>query len=202
MFKNILFILVWILVFFSSETFSQSPWEIDKNKDGILVYTRVEKDSEFKSFKAITIIEASPSEIVKLLINTDGYINWFGYTKTSDILKKESDAQYNYVETIFPWPYKNRDMVYKMVVDTSNSEAVMISLDGLPEYIPEKKRLVRMEKASGYMLLNSRGDNTEVIYVFHSEPGGKIPVRLANNSIAELPFKTLSGMKNVLEAEN
>ncbi|MFZ1805964.1 MAG: hypothetical protein WAU36_02015 [Cyclobacteriaceae bacterium] len=107
--------------------------------------------------------------------------------------------QYNYVETIFPWPYSNRDMVYRMSINESINGAVKIALEGLPDYVPEKKGIVRMRKAEGYILLQPMGEKTELIYEFHSEPGDNIPLWLANNSIAELPFRTLSGLRKILK---
>ncbi|MCP4985931.1 MAG: hypothetical protein GY928_07650 [Colwellia sp.] len=163
------------------------------------VYTRVEKDSDFKSFKAVIKVNASTDEIMKILEDADSYTKWYGYTKTSKLLKQEKGIQYNYVETIFPWPYNNRDMVYRMSIDTFSSEAIKISLKGMPDYISKKRGIVRMKKAEGYILLRSLRYNTEIIYVFHSEPGDNIPSWLANNSIAELPFKTLSGLRKILK---
>jgi hypothetical protein len=184
------------------DAFPQTSWEIDKNKDGIAVYTMMEKDSDFKSFKAVVRVDASKDEIIKLLKDADSYTKWYGYTKTSKVLKQEKDVQYNYVETIFPWPYSNRDMVYRMSVDTSNPAATKISLEGIPDYIPEKRGIVRMQKAEGYILLKPLDGITEITYVFHSEPGAHVPVWLANNSITELPFKTLIGLREILQGEN
>ena len=195
---NPLVLLLCLLMFTSLETFSQSPWKIDKGKDGIRVYTRVEKSSDFKSFKAVMLTDASKDEIIELLRRADSYVEWYGYTKTAEVLKKEKSAQYNYVETIFPWPYDNRDMVYRMSIDTSDLSATKISLVGIPDYIPERKGVIRMQKADGYILLKPLNVGTEITYVFHSEPGN-IPAWLANNSIAELPFKTLSGLRTMLK---
>jgi len=190
------------ITFFSVQDFSQNNWEIDKNKDGIKVYTRVEKGSNFKAFKAIVEVDNTIGEIIKILKNVSEYTNWYGYIKTSKLLKTENDIQYNYVETIFPWPYSNRDMVYKMSIEKYSSGAVKILLKGLPNYIPKKKGIVRMKKAEGYILLQPNNGKTEIIYVFHSEPGKNIPAWLANNSIANLPFKTLSGLKKMLKEKN
>jgi len=190
------------ITFFSVQDFSQNNWEIDKNKDGIKVYTRVEKGSNFKAFKAIVEVDNTIGEIIKILKNVSEYTNWYGYTKTSKLLKTENNIQYNYVETIFPWPYSNRDMVYKMSIEKYSSGAVKILLKGLPNYIPKKKGIVRMKKAEGYILLQPNNGKTEIIYVFHSEPGKNIPAWLANNSIANLPFKTLSGLKKMLKEKN
>jgi hypothetical protein len=183
----------------SFRTFSQATWELDKNKDGVKVYTRVEENSSFKSFKAIMTVDASIDELLKILKNTASYTKWYGYTKTATLLKREKNIQYNYVETIFPWPFRNRDMVYKMTTDEFNKNSIKISLQGIPNYVQEKKGIVRMKKAEGYISLQHSGNKTEVIYVLHSEPGDNIPTWMANNSIAKLPFKTLSGLRKVLK---
>jgi hypothetical protein len=181
------------------DVFSQASWEVDKNKDGIVVYTRAEKNSSFKSFKAVATIDASTDEIINILKNVDSYTKWYGYTKTSKLIKQENGVQYNYVETIFPWPFANRDMVYRMSINSLPSGVVEISLNGLPDYIPEKKGITRMKKAEGYLLLKPLNGKTEITYEFHSEPGDNIPTWLANNSIAELPFKTLLGLRAVIK---
>lgn len=191
--------LIIIFVLISLMTRSQTPWEIDKREEGIVVYTRVEKNSDFKSFKAVMTVDASTDEIIEILTNADDYVKWYGYTKTSKVLKQEQDVQYNYVETKFPWPYSNRDMVYKMSVDTSDAKEVIILLEGIPDYIPEEKGIVRMKKAAGFILLESMGKNTRITYQFHSEPGNSIPVWLANSAIAELPYKTFLGLRKMLE---
>jgi len=184
---------------FSMQGFSQNNWEIDKNKDGIKVYTRALKDSDFKSFKAVIEVSASSDEIIKILKNADAYTKWYGYTKTSKLLKTKNEIQYNYVETIFPWPYENRDMVYKMSIKKYSSGAVKVLLKGLPNYFPEKKGIVRMKKAEGYILLKPKNGKTEIIFYMQIDPGGNIPSWLANNSIASLPFETLSGLRKILK---
>lgn len=197
-------VLVSILVLLSFETLSQNLWELNKHQDGIKVYTKVEEGSAFKAFKAIVLVNASVDEIIEVLKNVDRYTEWYGYTKTSKLLKHENGVQYNYVETIFPWPYKNRDMVYRMAMNgghpnAEHPEEVEISLVGIPDYLPEKKGIVRMKKAKGYILLQPLNDKTQVTYEFHSEPGDNVPTWLANSSIAELPFKTLFGLREILE---
>lgn len=198
---NFRVVLVSIFIILLSESRAQSQWMMDKHKDGIEIYTRYEPGSGFKSFKAIAIVAANTDEIVGVLQDADSYIDWYGFTRTSKLLEQRENEQYNYVETIFPWPYQNRDMVYKMTIETINEDTTKISLTGLPDFIPENEGIERMQKAEGYILLIPRNQQTKIIYVFHSEPGDNIPTWLANNSIAELPFKTLSGLKSILKKE-
>ena len=92
-------------------------------------------------------------------------------------------------------------MVYRMSIDTLTTGAIKIALKGIPDYMQEKNGIVRMTEAEGYILLQPVDSGTEVIYIFHSEPGDNVPPWLANNSIAELPFKTLSGLREMLKEE-
>ncbi len=193
--------LLSISMCFPFKVLSQSPWEIEKNKEGIEVYTKIEEGSDFKTFKAVMVVEASFSEVISVLKDADNYTKWYGFTKTSKVLEQQKGIQYNYVETMFPWPYSNRDMVYKMSISHLNSEEINISLKGIPDYIPAKKGIVRMQSAEGHIVLKRQNGATKVIYTFHSEPGNKVPVWLANNSIAELPFKTMLGLRTVLTEE-
>lgn len=176
----------------------QNSWQIDKQKDGITVYTRLLAGSEFKAFKAIMTVDASINKILDVLKKADAYTDWYGYTKSSRILLQEQSVQYNYVETIFPWRYANRDMVYRMSFHLTDPEEVRINLEGVPDYTPPNEGIVRMLKAEGFIVLKAIDEHTEIIYQFHSEPGDGIPSWLANASIAELPFQTLSGLRSIL----
>lgn len=201
MHKTTTILLLSIGAFMSSNTFAQD-WELDKNKDGIAIYTRFEQNSAFKSFKAKTLVGATTADIIEILKNADDYVEWYGFTKTSRLLERNEGVQYNYVETIFPWPFSNRDMVYKMSIDSIEPGMIKIFLEGLPDYIEDKKGIVRMKLAKGYIQLQRLDDQTAITYVFHSDPGDHIPPGLANHSIAELPFKTLIGLRKRLEEKN
>ncbi len=181
------------------EAFPQDSWEIALNKEGIEVYTKDENGSDFKSFKGIVSITAPKELIIKLLKDGDNYKKWYAYTESSKLLKKEDGVQFTYVETNFPWPFRNRDMVYSTRIDASDAQKVKVSLIGLRDYIPEKKGIVRMDKAEGFILLEEISNKTKVTYVFHSNPGRGIPAGLANRSIADLPFKTLFDLREIAE---
>ncbi|QNL21477.1 hypothetical protein HZR84_05865 [Hyphobacterium sp. CCMP332] len=194
-------VLIWILslaILNPMIAFTQSTWTPEIQKQGISVYTKAEKYSDFKSFKAEVELPAKIEEVLQVLKDGAHYVHWFGFTKTSRSLKKEGDVQFIYMETIFPWPYANRDMVYMMSFDTKSPNETLIILKGIPDFLPEKRGIVRMEKANGSILLQSEGEITKIRYVFHSEPGGRIPHWLANNSIAELPYQTLLGLRQML----
>ena len=121
MFRTILYISTLTLIFFSLQVYSQnSEWGIEKNKNGIRVYTRKTDASPIKEFKAITMIDASFKTLVKILDDSDNYSNWIANCDFSKTLKKVSDGErIDYAKIKVPWPLSDRDMIskYKYSID-------------------------------------------------------------------------------------
>lgn len=192
-------VITWVMFVACQQGNAQPAWELTKDNDGIRVYTRAEKGSAYKSFKAVARFHASAKDIVDVLRDADRYADWYGFTKTAKLLTRENDVQYHYVETIFPWPYQNRDLIYKMWEEVADAKMIILHVVGIPDFLPQVPDVVRMKKAQGQITLTAVTNNeTEVVYEFHSEPGDNIPPWLANRSISELPWKTLSGLRKVL----
>ncbi len=176
----------------------QTDWELAASKDGVRVFTTNRQGSAFKAFKAVTRIEASPAQVLDVLLDVERYVEWFAYTKTAKVLETTATARTIYLETEFPWPFSNEDMVYLMSQTTSD-QMVRLTLEGVPSHRPRIKGVQRMKSASGHIEVRSVGTMTEVTYIMHTELGGGIPIWLANKNIHELPLRTLGSLKTRLE---
>lgn len=187
-----------LLLIQSFSSFSQNNWVLSKEKGNIIIWTREEKGSEYDAFKARMILHVSIDEIIKVLRDIKAYPEWFAYTEKTILIKQSDNVIYFYMETDFPWPYKNQDMVYKMIFNKISDKEVKADLIGLPSYVSEIKGVHRMQKAGGYIHLKEVGGETRISYVFHSEPSEEVPVWLANQSVTELPYKTFSALRKKL----
>jgi hypothetical protein len=192
--------LLFLTVLVSFSYFLESEWNLKKEKDGIIVYTRSVEGSSFEEFKAITTIEhSSLSDVLEILMDVNHYESLYPKIVNTKLLKvdgKYYDIHYFQIEA--PWPLKNRDSVYeqKAVVDKDGKHA-LVTLKPLPDYIPENEDLVRIRKGSGFWDLTEDSNNkVTIIYQFHSEPGGEIPSWLANSFVVDYPFETLTNLKN------
>lgn len=188
-----------LLLILSAEA-PQIDWELAASKDGVEVFTGHKQGSRFKAFKAVTRIEASPAEILGVLLDVERYVDWFAYTKRAKVLEATADARTIYLETEFPWPFANEDMIYKMS-QTTTDQTVRLALEGVPSCRPRIKGVQRMKGASGHIEVRSVGTLTEVTYTMHTELGGSIPFWLANKNLHELPLRTLGNLKGRLERE-
>jgi START domain-containing protein len=195
--------LTCFLLFFSTNTFTQnSNWELKKDKNDIIIYTRSVEGSGYKEFRGEMTVESKLSEVIKIFKNVDRFDEWMADVKKVEFLKSDEDNLYYYIETEVPWPIDNRDMVYHLHFTKENDTDVKVRVTGITDYVPEKKGIVRIEKVIGFWKLTVLGENSiGISYQLHAEPGGTIPKWLANAKIVDMPFATLRGLKDLLSKE-
>lgn len=193
-------ILVFLLPLSGQEATGEG-WKLAKNKNDIEVYTRAPEGSKFKEYKAITTISASPEELLAVLLDVDGYTQWMTNVKETYLLEKVSEEEfYVYTEVKVPWPFDNRDDITKSIVteDTVNG-GYIIHITFEPDYLPEKKGLVRMRIGHGEWVFNPVGNGkSRVEHRFVADPAGHMPAWVVNMFIVDGPHKTMLGLKSVL----
>jgi hypothetical protein len=147
-------------------------------------------------FKAVGIVQSTPLKLLEVLDDVTSYGEWFAYLRTVRLLKKEGNEKFVYMETNFPWPFKNEDITYMLSVSKKEKGGIKLTLDGKPDYIPAVHGFKRMRDAKGYILLQPEDDHTIVTYVMHTELSGDIPPWVANKYIHLMPFETLNNLIN------
>ncbi|PLX23427.1 MAG: START domain protein [Marinilabiliales bacterium] len=200
-------LLLIILITIGSESMVNQinddlDWELSKSKDGISVYTRKVSFSNYKEFKGEVVVVANPEQVISILKNIDGYKEWLPDCLESKMLKKMDESQQmNYIHTDVPWPYDDRDLIYKFTVtDKINTKQIIISIENKPEYIESVNGIVRIPSAQGLWIITPTSKNkTKLVYQMHVEPGGYVPAWLANLKITDTPYGFLYNLRKQLE---
>lgn len=173
-------------------------WALAVSRDGVDVFTSPWPGSRYKAFRGVTRIEASPDEVLRVLEDVPGYVSWFAFTRRASLLEETASGKTLYLETVFPWPFANEDMVYALTRTTADG-VVRLALEGRPSARPRVDGVQRMRSATGFLEVRAVGSVTEVTYMMHTELGGNIPHWLANQNIHELPWQTLRNLRRLLE---
>jgi len=177
-------------------------WELKKNEDNIMVYTRRVITSDFKELKSITHVKSSLSSIVHILIDVNHFTDWIYKCVTATVVKKVNDREViSYQLFDAPFPFDDRDVVAQCFViqDTITKIVTVRSVlaDGL---IPEKDGVVRIKNFhTKYILTPEANGFVRIDYELGSEPGGAIPAWLANLVMVNGPFSTQLMMNNLLQ---
>ena len=195
------FLTTSILISIISLTSFSAEWELEKNKDGIKVYTRDVSGSDIKEYKAYATIKADRLAIARVLTRVGDYQNWMPNVEKSRMIKQVNSTSLIVHYTVdMPWPIDNRDIVLDLSLTTDNENGVSIvkmkanlsAYEEIPGYI-------RMKKASGYWKLTSNGDYTDIVYQFHAEPGGSLPTSVINMFIVDGPYDAIQALQGKVE---
>ncbi len=178
----------------------EHKWTLGKEKDGIKVYSRPPLEGNLNDTKAICKMKAGVFDVIGLFREFHNYPAWMNRCVVSELLERVSYKEYYvYMKTDLPWPMSDRDVIIHIDGEEKEDGTVLLNMIGKPDFIPHKKGIVRIPLLEGYWTIKpAAGDSVEVSYQVKNDPGGMIPNWMANYSTSEMPYHTLSQMRNHL----
>ncbi len=159
--------------FLICSTPNSNGWKLEKDKNGIQVFTRLTKGRKIKEFKAVTRINASLASVVALVRDADAAHEWYNHVKSGEPLKIFNEKS-SIVHLIldFPFPAADRDFVAKFDYSQDpNTKIVTSRVVGIPDYIPKKDSFIRIRHLEGsWTFTPLEEDLIEVEYQFYADP--------------------------------
>ena len=175
-------------------------WRLDKNKDGIKVFTREVKDFPIREFRVESSTSAPLAEIESLFRDIPSYESWMPDILEASIIEQVTPDIYIYHMAIgAPFPVSNRDLVTEMRFSYPTDNILRIDYSVLPDHIPEKDDHVRMRYFSGHWQFERTESDTRITNQFLSDPGGSIPKWVTNSFLSKNPFNTVKNLKEQVE---
>lgn len=183
--------------------FSQENWELIKNVDGIKISTKNTKNIDFKSFKANMVLDNNIHAFIAVLTDVEGLINWGYKIKNASLLKKSGDTlQIYYAEAKAPFPYKNRDGIYRnRFTWISDTNTLSVDIEILDDYLELKDQFVRIKGNGFWEVKVLPSGKLDVTFVMQVDPGGSIPAWLANIFVDDSPYYTMQKLREVIKIE-
>jgi hypothetical protein len=195
---KILMVMLSILLFYSG-----NDWKLRKDKSGIQVFTRLPEDSDFDEFKAVVTIEGSTLyQVLEVVLDVENFEALYPDCMNPEILKKEGKwPDIHYIQTKAPFPLKDRDSIFETLIEIDENEKnAQVRLTPVPDFIPEKDGLVRIQNGRGFWKLEENDNKVIVIYQFHGDPGGDVPAWLVNSFVVSHPFKTMENLREIVKS--
>ena len=175
----------------------------DKEND-IRIFTRHVEGSDTLAFKAITHVTGRLTAGVALLQDAQRTKDWVFNCKIMEEIELISDTQgIYYMITNMPWPVKDRDSITETRV-SQDQESLVVRLDmkARNDVFPSNDDFIRIKEMSGYWLFTPiEGNQIEVVYEAHADPGGGLPSWLVNSFLVDAPLNTLRGFRQLIGEE-
>jgi hypothetical protein len=183
-------------------TYGQTDWKLDKDQDGIKVYSRALKDSKFKSLMVTCKINCTPAELTSVIMDVENSCKWVYRTQNCKLLKRLSPNElYYYAEVSVPWPANNRDYVVHITSARPDEHTTIIKSNCVAGWIPENRNKVRIVNSSGVWRIEDQKNNLlNVTYTTDIDPGGSVPAWLINLFAAQGPLESFKKLR--LEVKN
>lgn len=176
---------------------AQEDWQLQKEDDGIKVYTRAVENSEIKAFKAETVMKGNLSRFVAVLKDVESFPELFTTNKYAQLIEESDTFLLQYSQTAVPWPMKDRDGVYESKFSQHyGNKAVTVEVNSVEGVRPVSDDHVRMAKAKGYWLFLPVDHNTvEITYEMQADPGGSLPAWVINAFLVDSPIKDMKALR-------
>ncbi|GAC1302657.1 MAG: hypothetical protein NVSMB24_07570 [Mucilaginibacter sp.] len=181
---------------------AQSTWKLRTDKEGIKIFAGDMANSKVKAIKVETVLNATASQVVAVVMDINASTEWVYHLKQSAIVKQVSPGElYYYAEVSLSWPAANRDFVAHLTV-SQNPDTKVVTIDGpaVPGLVPVKKGVVRIENSTGkWVLTPISRDQVKVEYTIHVDPVGALPSWLVNMFATEAPMQIFRKMRVQLQ---
>jgi hypothetical protein len=194
--------IFFIFSFVASIAFGQANWKLTKDKDGIQVYQRNAKNSNFKNIKVECTLEGNFDKLITIINNVSHYSDWVYNNKSTLLLKRVSGYEFfYYTETLLPWPLDNRDAVmHTRITKDSLNRFLRITSVAVPDFIAEKEDKIRITHSNiNWYVTKASTKNLHIVYTFETDPGGNVPSWLVNSFADKGPFESFKKLAELLK---
>jgi hypothetical protein len=193
-------LFLFLMVFIGG--LSAQEWTFSSEKDGIKVYTRTEKDSQFKAFKGEVILHSDVEKVGALVEDVEKFDEWDEDISEIRVLASEPGKSLRYyVVYDVPWPFQDRDLCVEAIITTDPATGVkQFIAKSVPDGVPLKNDIVRIVEYWQKWLIEPNAEGTvHVIIEGFADPAGAVPAWVANMAITKTPLNMLDFIREGVE---
>ena len=194
--------LILLFSLFSTLAFSQYNWKLEKDKEGIKVFTSDVTNSAFKAIKVECTLAGSYAKLLSILPRVSDFSDWISNTKLTKLVRQNGPHDFIYYsETHLPWPMANRDVVIRVRVKTDSLPRFLtIAGNDEPNEVIQIPGKVRVSHYKSYWKVTMPTASTiRIFYILELDPGGSIPAWIANMFADKGPYGTFANLAEQLK---
>jgi len=191
---------IFFFLLFLSQLRGQEQWDLVKEDEGIKVFTRTNEVMSFKEFKASAIVNGKVNEFVSVLYDVNGLATWGHNISEARLLERPNDTiQIYYAVAKAPWPYKNRDGIYKNIFSwDAVNRTLTVKISMLEDNRELSDKFVRMDGYGYWKVKEISANEIQIDFQMQVDPGGSIKAWMANMFVTDSPFYTMKGIRDAM----
>lgn len=181
---------------------AEEGWKLEKDADGIQVYTRAVAGESIREIRAVTEVSARLTSVVAALEDVSAMSQLSDVISEAMVLTQQSATRSQVYSVLkMPWPLDDRDMVNQREVrQDSVTLAVAITSIAAPGAVPPKKGRVRIQKSrQEWRLTPQGGERVRAEMRALTDPNGPIPASVINAMSVGTPFKSMQQLRALVQ---
>ncbi len=194
--------LIILLCLLSLQLYAQDEWKLNRDENGIKVFTAQGENSKFKRIKVEAKIPGTIEKLRSVLLDVANNKKWVYHTRQSRLVEMvNSNEVVYYAETTLPWPFSNRDVVIRMhFIPDPGTHSLVVTAVGAPDAIPANRGIVRIRYFNARWEVRSESPNEIAItYFLTINPAGNISPGISNMFVTKGPFETFNNLAGLLK---
>jgi len=186
-----------------TDLFAEGVWQLFQKDQELTVYNRKAEECVESEFKAVIIIH-QPIEVVgSVLMDIPTYCKWIDGCTDVKLLSKNNDSNCEvYFSINMPWPFYNRDIIYKIKGYITEGEGGMIvrGMAVKKVNVPIKEGHVRVIDAYFHVALEKiNNGSTKVIYQSKTDASfSSLPPYLSKTICGNMVYNSMVNLKKHL----
>lgn len=183
----------------------QAVWTLAGDDKGIAIYTRKQPGNLYKDFKGIMQIDAPMKQVVATLADVRTMHEWFFLLREARFIQGPVAGEtYVYMAINGIWPVSARDVVARVAVrQDPDTHVIHVDVDSRDGILPPQAGHVRMPRmTSSWTLRPLSPTKTAIELEGHGDPGGLIPMSLANMVVTTVPRQSMERMREYVMKAN
>lgn len=199
--NKILMLLLLGFSFLAEAKIEMKDWQLADDIEGIKLYRKLKTSGAVVPLMVKAPLNFKLDIIMSILAASHRRSEWIPRNIGGRLLKKNNDFdRIEYTVTNVPWPFSNRDFVYRAItqIDAKN-KSIIISMKSLPW--PEiDDDNVRGFMNDGSMIIREiKPGYHEFTMMFESDPKGSIPKWIVNYAQKKWPIKFVQNLRNQIK---
>lgn len=189
-------------------------WQLKQDNGGIQLYMQEYPDSAIPEFRATVKIHSTLEKTMMVLTDFSRCPDWVYQCKAANVIELV-DFTEAYIYQIIDLPVvRDRDiLIHGRTIRGDSGDDMWIEMNAAPDYCDnndsevcrktKNSNLVRITQSTGSFHVKQIDKKwVEVTWQQHFDPGGLIPDWAARLKLGEVPVKSLSRLKAILEHES
>lgn len=191
-----------ILIAFPVLVAVSSDWKLIANEEGVALYSRKVSGHSELEFKGICLINQPLEVIGAVLSDISSYPKWFFKCIESKKIPVANTSELNYylyVAIDTPWPFSDRDVVYKanVSIDYVLGKVVIKSTALTEQFVPLKNGYVRItDSAHQWILERVSSEQTRITFINRTNAAGPFADYISNPGARDTTVHSLKNLKD------